>query len=318
MTRRSALAKATTAVGAAAALEAAPAAAREAEADAAEPFGYCFNTSTIRGQNLPLVEEIKIAAQAGYTAIEPWIREIDQYVAEGGSLDDLAKLVAEVGLTVAGAIGFAEWIVDDDARRAAGLDEARRSMELVAKIGGRALAAPPAGAVDQAGLDLSRAAERYRALLELGDQTGVVPQLELWGFSKTLSRLGEVAFVAVESGHPQASLLLDVYHLYKGGSDYSGVRLLSGAAMQVWHVNDYPAQPGRAEITDAHRVYPGDGVAPLAELFRDLRRVGYRGMLSVELFNADYYRQDPLRVARTALEKLKAAVRQSWSGGEAH
>ena len=32
-----------------------------------EPFGYCLNTSTIRGQKLPLVEEIEIAAKAGYT-----------------------------------------------------------------------------------------------------------------------------------------------------------------------------------------------------------------------------------------------------------
>ena len=46
-----------------------------------EPFGYCFNTSTIRGQKLPLVAEIEIAARAGYQGIEPWVSEIDQYVA---------------------------------------------------------------------------------------------------------------------------------------------------------------------------------------------------------------------------------------------
>ena len=39
-------------------------------------FHYCFNTSTIRGQKLSLVEEIDIAAKAGYQAIEPWINEI--------------------------------------------------------------------------------------------------------------------------------------------------------------------------------------------------------------------------------------------------
>src|SRR2546421_8392592 len=38
----------------------------------AEPFGYCLNTSTIRGQNLPLAEEIEIASKAGFSAIEPW------------------------------------------------------------------------------------------------------------------------------------------------------------------------------------------------------------------------------------------------------
>src|SRR5215218_9833472 len=31
-----------------------------------EPFRYCLNTSTLRGQKLTLVEEVEIAARAGY------------------------------------------------------------------------------------------------------------------------------------------------------------------------------------------------------------------------------------------------------------
>ena len=34
-----------------------------------DPFKYCLNTSTIRGQNLPITKEIDIAARAGYTGI---------------------------------------------------------------------------------------------------------------------------------------------------------------------------------------------------------------------------------------------------------
>ena len=75
-------------------------------------FQYCFNTSTIRGQKLTLVEEIDIAAKAGYQAIEPWIGEIETHVQDGGSLADLKKRIADLGLTVESAIGFAEWIVD--------------------------------------------------------------------------------------------------------------------------------------------------------------------------------------------------------------
>ena len=41
--------------------------------------------------------------------------------------------------------------------------------------------------------DMLPIAERYRSLLELGDGIGVVPQVEVWGASKTLSRLGEAA-----------------------------------------------------------------------------------------------------------------------------
>lgn len=277
--------------------------------DKARPvFGYCLNTSTIRGQGLGMVAELEIAAKVGYQAVEPWIRELDDYVKQGGSLRDLRRRIEDLGLSVESAIGFAEWIVDDDARRAKGMDEARRTMDLVAQIGGKRLAAPPAGATDRADLDLRRVAERYRALLELGDRSGVVPQVEVWGFSKALSRLSEAVFVAIESGHPNACVLADVYHLYKGGSNFEGLRLLGGTAMHLMHANDYPADPPREQISDAHRVYTGDGVAPLDNILRTLRDIGFRGYLSVELFNRDYWKQDALTVARTAIEKLKGAV----------
>ncbi len=278
-----------------------------------EPFGYCLNTSTIRGQGLSLVEEIELAARAGYQAIEPWTSEIDAYVAEGGSLTDLAKRLQDLGLSVASVIGFAEWIVDEDERRARGLERARHDMERVAALGGTRIAAPPAGAVEATNMDLSAAARRLHELAALGEGLGVTPQLELWGFSRTLSRLGELAYVAAECGHPNLLLLLDSYHLHKGGSQLAGLRRLNGGAMRVFHINDYPAQPERAELTDAHRVYPGDGVAPLSELLRTLYETGFRGMLSLELFNREYWQQPAHEVARTGLEKMRAAVLKAFS-----
>jgi sugar phosphate isomerase/epimerase len=279
----------------------------------AEPFGYCFNTSTVMGQKLDLVEVVEITAKAGYQAIEPWVSELDQYVKGGGNLKEMGKRIRDRGLTVESAIGFAEWVVDDEDRRNKGMEEARRCMGLVQQLGGKRLAAPPAGAQKQPGLNLLRAAERYRALLELGEKVGVVPQVEFWGFSQSLGRLGEAALVAIESGHPQACILADVYHLYKGGSDFHGLRLLNGAALHVLHFNDYPAQPPREAISDAERVYPGDGVAPLKSILRDLYGIGFRGFLSLELFNRDYWKQDALTVARTGLEKMRTAVRASLS-----
>lgn len=277
-------------------------------------YTYCLNTSTIRGQKLSLVEELDLAAKAGYDAVEPWIREIDQYVEAGGSLKDLRKRLDDLGLSVESAIGFAQWIVDDDDKRAQGLETAKRDMDKIAQIGGKRIAAPPTGATKQTDLDLFQAAKRYRALLELGDKMGVVPQLEVWGFSKSLSRLGESVFVAVESGHPQACLLPDVYHIYKGGSDFTGLKMLSGTAIQVFHMNDYPAEPPRATINDSHRVYPGDGVAPVAGILRTLRANGFGGVLSLELFNREYWKQDPLSVARTGLKKMQDVVAASEAG----
>jgi 2-keto-myo-inositol isomerase len=129
--------------------------------------------------------------------------------------------------------------------------------------------------------------------------------VEVWGFSKTLKRLGEAWLVAAECAHAGGCILPDVYHLYKGGSDYQGLKLLAPQAIGIFHINDYP-KLDRAKITDADRVYPGDGIAPLPEVLRTLQAIHYEGFLSVELFNREYWKQDPHSVAKTALEKLKA------------
>jgi len=274
----------------------------------AQSFRYCLNTSTIRGQDVGIVEEIRIAAAAGYDGIEPWIRSIRKYLESGGTTKDLRSQIDDAGLTVDSAIGFAQWIVDDEAKRNAALDEARRDMELLAEIGGTRIAAPPAGMQNGPRLDLYEVAARYRALLEVGDETGVVPQLEVWGFASNLSRLGDAVLVAVETGHPKACLLPDVYHVFKGGSDFTGLSLLSNSAIHVFHMNDYPAEPSREEMNDSHRVYPGDGVAPLGEILQSIGGNGRQCTLSLELFNRDYWKQDAMAVAQTGLQKMKASV----------
>ena len=103
-------------------------------------------------------------------------------------------------------------------------------------------------------------------------------------------------------------MLPDIYHLYKGTSPVTGLRQLNGKHFHNMHVNDYPAAPPREKISDAQRIYPGEGVAPLAEIFRTLRDIGYTGFLSLELFSEMLWKRNALEVAKTGLEKTKAAV----------
>jgi 2-keto-myo-inositol isomerase len=277
-----------------------------------EPFRYSLNTSTIRGQKLRLDELVSITAAAGYDAIEPWIDEIERYKNEGGDIAALREKIRDLGLKIAGGIGFFEWIVDDEKVREEGYKKARYAMGLIRELGGTHLAAPPFGAHEagSAKVNLDAAAERYARLLEIGLEVGVTPQLEVWGFAANLSTLADAAYILMQTGREDANLLLDSYHLYKGESPLSGLAFLSGDALSLFHVNDYPSI-APAQITDADRVYPGDGVAPLVEIFQTLHNIGYEGMLSLELFNKTLWEQDPLVVARTGLEKLKAVVAQS-------
>ena len=272
------------------------------------PFTFCLNTSTIRGQKLGLAKEIDLVAKAGYTAIEPWVGEINDYVKAGGNLKDLKKRLSDSGLAVVDAIGFVPWLMGDESVHQKSLESMKHDMELVASIGGTRIAAPPMGATQLSNFDLKLAAQRYRHLLDLGDQTGVTPMLEVWGHSKTLGTLADAAYVATAAKHPKAAILTDVYHLYKGGSGFESLRLFSASALPVMHFNDYPADPPRDKIKDEHRIYPGDGIAPLTTILQTLKSTGAKTALSLELFNKQYWQQDASEVLKTGLEKMRAAV----------
>jgi 2-keto-myo-inositol isomerase len=276
-----------------------------------EPFGYCLNTSTIRGNNLDIVAVVNAAAKAGFHAIEPWIMEIDRFTANGGVLKDLGKRIADAGLTVEGAIAFNSFLDDDDARRAAAMEKLKVDMDKVAQIGGRRIAAPPGNS--RVAVSLDNAARYYREALEMGEKAGVQPLLELWGTHPLLGPLSRGIYVTVAAGRADASLLLDVFHLYKSGTPFAALKQINGAALHLMHLNDYPQAADPSTLNDGSRIYPGDGVAPLRQILRDLHDSGFRGYLSLELFNKEYWARSADENLKTAMEKIRAAVRSAMA-----
>ena len=273
---------------------------------AREPFGYCLNTSTIRGNNLDIVGAVNAAAKAGFQAVEPWISEIDTYTSKGATLKELRKRIADAGLTVAGAIAFNSFLEDDDTARAASMEKLKVDMDTVSQIGGTRIAAPPGN--NRSAVSLDNAAKYYREALELGEKMGVQPLLELWGTHPVLGPLSHGIYVTVAAGRADASLLLDVFHLYKSGTPFTALSQINGASLHVIHLNDYPQVAESSALNDSHRLYPGDGVAPLRQILRDLRDNGFRGYLSLELFNREYWTHSADENLKTAMEKIRATV----------
>ncbi|MEO8484421.1 MAG: sugar phosphate isomerase/epimerase family protein [Acidobacteriota bacterium] len=282
-----------------------PAAGRTRPAN--EPFGYCLNTSTIRGNNLDIVGVVTAASKAGFHAVEPWMTELDAYTAKGGTLKDLGKRIADLGLTVENAIAFTSFQDDDEARRAAAMEKMKVEMDKVAQIGGTRIASVPGNA--RAPISLDNTATYYRAALELGEKMGVHPLLELWGTHPALGPLSHGLHVAAATGRADASLLLDVFHLYKSGSPFGGLKQVNGASLHVMHVNDYPQVADASTLNDSNRIYPGDGVAPYRQILRDLRDSGFRGYLSLELFNKDYWAKSADENLKAGIEKIRATVK---------
>ena len=271
-------------------------------------FSYCLNTSTISGQKTGFLKEFEITAKAGYDGVEIWINALKEYLANGGDLKDLKKFVDDLGLKIENAIGFAQWIVDDPIIRKAGMEQLKEEMDLLAQIGCRRIAAPPAGATGKPLIDLFEAGKRYRDILEIGEKSGVTPQLEIWGPSANLHHISQAMFVASAANHPKACILPDVYHMFRGGSGYNSLKLLSGSSIEMFHFNDFVADIPRDKQKDSDRVYPGDGDAPFIQIVADLHKTGGKKILSLELFNPEYWKEDALQVAKTGLNRMKQVV----------
>jgi 2-keto-myo-inositol isomerase len=274
-----------------------------------EPFGYCLNTSTIRGNQLGIVDVVAAAGKAGFHAIEPWITELDTYTKGGGNLKDLGKRIADAGLTVENAIAFNAFLTDDQAARATAMERLKVDMDKVAQIGGTRIAAPPGNS--RVAVSLDNAATYYRDALEMGETMGVQPLLELWGTHPLLGPLRNGIYVTVAAGRPDASLLLDVFHLYKSGTPFTSLKQINGGALHVMHINDYPQAADSTTLNDGNRIYPGDGVAPFPQILRDLRDNGFRGYFSLELFNKAYWAKSADENLKTGLEKIRAVVKQA-------
>ncbi|MFN8208987.1 MAG: sugar phosphate isomerase/epimerase [Bacteroidales bacterium] len=271
-------------------------------------FRFCLNTSTISGQNPGLFGYLDIASRAGYDGVELWVRDVEEWQKQGKSLAALKKKISDCKLSVENAIGFAQWMVPDESLRKAGMQQMKNEMEMMAELGCIRIAAPPSGVKPESMPDLFKVASRYKELIDLGRKTGVMPQLEFWGASGTLYHLGQALMVTAAANDPDVHILADVFHMYRGDSGFESLKMLNGNLIEIFHVNDFVSSIPREQQKDSDRVYPGDGAAPWKLILSELKRMGGSKVLSVELFNETYWKEDALKVAVTALKKMQQLI----------
>ncbi len=265
-------------------------------------FSFGLNTSTIRPASL--LDKIRIAGESGYDAIELWINDVEAHLADGRQLADVIKALDDQGLSRPSMISLRNWCVADDAKFDEAVEVARRQLDIARELGvERIVAGPPREVVP-----VKMATERYGQLLEVSVAHGVPASLEFLGFVEGINKL-EIAWeICAGVARPEGTITPDAWHMFRGGSDFSTLEQIPADHISCFHWNDAPPEPPRAEQTDADRVHCGDGILDLRELADRLRRMEWRGVLSLELFNPQYWKQDLGEVARTGLAKMKQSV----------
>jgi len=271
----------------------------------ASPWPLALNASTIRPT--PIAEKLEIAAKTGWDAFEPWINDLETYEAEHGSLKEFARRAEDLGLFINNVIGLWDCMPEGEEAFQASLPATRERMRRCAEAGSRFVAAIPAP--DRPDFDPKWAIHCYRELMRIGrEDYNLRVAFEFVGFMKGIYRFGEAAGIALDTNDDQACLIMDTFHLFRGGSGFNCVRLVQGDFIANFHVNDVPGDVPREEQGDEHRLYTGDGILPLEQLFRDLKAIGYRRTLSLEIFKREYWAMPPEEVAARGKEKLLEVI----------
>jgi sugar phosphate isomerase/epimerase len=271
------------------------------------PWPICLDTATIRPASLK--DKVKIAAKAGYDAIEPWDGELQKFEAEGGNLKDLGKEIKDLGLFVPSVIGLWNSLPPTKEQFQGSLKDTRNRMRMAADIGAEHIQT----IANNAGENYNQKwmANRYRDIIEIGIKEYKIHPALVFVKYQPIKTMGQAMGIIMDANHPSAMMIPDTYHMHISEGGFESLKLVNGNAIAIFQFSDAPASPAIAELGDSHRVYPGDGILPLQQILRDLKATGFRKCISLELYNPEYWKQDLQKVAETGLTKTLEVIRKA-------
>ncbi len=250
----------------------------------------CLNTVTV-GSQYPLSDIINEMERWGYGGIELQRERLPE-PSNRNALIEVRRRLNDAGIAPAGIMAWAMPVTRD----------AREQIESIRVYGevARLMGAPTllvfageGGPTDPAALAdwYRKAGARAREYAEAAGE-GVTIALEPIGGVPGFGRPGDALAIAAASDHPRVGIMMDLFHYYKSSVTSLEVETIPISKLLIVHLNDCYDLP-LSELNDSHRVYPGEGVIPVRSRLSILRRLGYKGHLSIELFNRGYW-LDPL------------------------
>ncbi len=260
-----------------------------------------------------LEKKFQIAAECGYAGLDLEETDVLRYLDQGHTKDDLTSLCSTYNLIVThnGYLSDFQFIDGppvvckftreetdsmDDLSRAT--DDFFEHCRALGSLNALVLSSiERSGTIEHAVKDLT----------ELSDWSGkynVRLVYEFMGFAKQIRDLPTSWEIVRKTQRENVGLCLDTFHIYRGKSRIEDIRKVPKEKIFFIHVNDAKERPIE-QLGDYDRVYPGEGVLPAKEVLQALKDIGYDGYYSIEIYNEDYWREDPKEVALKAKEKTE-------------
>ena len=259
-----------------------------------------LNGATI--MNSPLADDLEVAAEAGFTALEVWAGKLDAYLRER-SLEELGGRMQ--------ALGVQPWCINsieditprDAAGRADVVAQLRRTAAIARAIGAPSIVVVPGPAPAGFGRAdaIADAVEVLRMMSDVAGDVGLA--FEFLGKPGCSVPTLDMAIEIVSTvDRPNVGIVIDTFHFHAGGSRMEDLARVPVEKLFVIHLNGCEDRP-RGELTDAHRLFPGEGAIPIEAILRALGARGFDGTMSIEIFRPEYWQRPPLDVAREARAK---------------
>jgi sugar phosphate isomerase/epimerase len=246
-------------------------------------------------------------AKAGIRAVEPSLPKVREFAEKNGGPMAARRLLDDLGLRAVSSsnqLGLPE----PGASRIKSLEELKWKVELAQAIGCDRIVAPSAGAGQYTEDDFKLGAEHLREAGEIGRPFGVTVMLEFARTSRFAGSLPTALKMVRDANHPNVRVMLDTYHFWGGISKFEDLELLRDNELHHLHFEDVPDTPPREIQGQPHRVFPGEGIAPLRRIVEVLKKKGYRGPASFESFTPQVQQTDPYEVAMRARKAIEPLI----------
>ena len=246
-----------------------------------------------------LQTDLKATQHGGFGYLELWAAKMDTYLKDH-SVDDLASLFKTYNVTPT-SINSIEFIAFRNPADYAAIRERCRDLCRLAKaIGCASVVVVPSPLPDRS-LAWSAIVDEYvKVLRDLGAiaaEYSIGLCFEFLGFGWCTVRTPRACWEIIKkTDRPNVGMTIDAAHFFAGGGLLSELDAIDPARIYTFHLDDLEDTPKEA-ITDATRVLPGTGVIPLADLCQRLKKIGFNGQCSVELFRPEYWEWDPMKLA---------------------
>lgn len=256
-----------------------------------------------------LPTDIRAAAAAGFDYLEIWAAKLRKYL-QTNKTADLKSLFAENGIKPLSINSIEHATLRDDAAYAQIKTECEELSAIAEAIGCPYIVVVP-GKLTPGGLSSYEVIEEsvgvLRELASIGERHGVALAFEFLGQKDCSVQTLELADeIVVKVNRRNIGLVIDSFHFYAGGSTIKMIEAIDPKRLFIFHINDAEKLP-RQELTDAHRLLPGLGILPLAEIISAFRKIGYDSNASVEIFRPEYWERDPFELAieaKAAMERV--------------